>query len=41
MSLTYTTITKVYYRESDGGKIEKGDTVKYDVTTAKLESKAS
>lgn len=41
LSLTYTTITKVYYQEGDGGKIEKGDTVKYDVTTAKLESKAS
>lgn len=40
-SLVYTTISLVYYQESDSGKIEKGDTVKYDVTTAKLESKAS
>ena len=40
-SLTYTTLTKVYYQEGDGGKIEKGDTVKFDCTTGKLESKAS
>lgn len=41
LALTYTTLSIVYYREADGGKIEKGDTIKYDVTTAKLESKAS
>ncbi|GGB82456.1 hypothetical protein GCM10011352_05350 [Marinobacterium zhoushanense] len=40
-SLTYTTISNVYYREGANGKIEKGDTVKFDVTTGKLESKAS
>lgn len=39
-SLTYTTLTLVYYHEGDGGKIEKGDTVKFDCTTGKLESKA-
>ncbi|MBB1486614.1 Hcp family type VI secretion system effector [Oceanospirillum sediminis] len=39
-SMTYTTLAITYYQEADGGKIEKGDTVKYDVTTAKLESKA-
>lgn len=39
-SLTYTTLTLVYYNEADGGKIEKGDTVKFDCTTGKLESKA-
>jgi len=38
--LTYTTISKVYYQETDSGKIEKGDTVKFDTTTAQLESKA-
>lgn len=40
LSLTYTTLTLVYYNEGDGGKIEKGDTVKFDCTTGKLESKA-
>ncbi|MDK9759361.1 type VI secretion system tube protein Hcp, partial [Vibrio sp. D173a] len=40
-SLTYTTLTKVYYQEGDGGKIEKGDMVKFDCTTGKLESKAA
>ncbi len=40
-NLTYTTISKVYYQESSAGKIEKGDTVKFDTTTAQLESKAS
>ncbi|MBY4677085.1 Hcp family type VI secretion system effector [Marinobacterium arenosum] len=40
-NLTYATISKVYYTESDSGKIEKGDTVKFDTTTGKLESKAS
>ncbi|UJF17200.1 type VI secretion system tube protein Hcp [Vibrio sp. SS-MA-C1-2] len=39
-SLTYTTLTIVYYQENDAGKIEKGQTVKYDCTTGKLESKA-
>lgn len=39
-SLTYTALTLVYYNEADGGKIEKGDTVKFDCTTGKLESKA-
>lgn len=39
--LTYTTLSKVYYQETDGGTIEKGDTVKFDVTTANLESKAN
>lgn len=39
-SLTYTIVSLVYYNENDGGEIEKGDTIKYDVTTAKLESKA-
>lgn len=39
-NLTYTTISKVYYQESSAGKIEKGDTVKFDATTAQLESKA-
>ncbi|USD66341.1 type VI secretion system tube protein Hcp [Vibrio sp. SCSIO 43136] len=38
--LTYTTLTKVYYNEGDGGKIEKGHTVKFDCTTGQLESKA-
>ncbi|MFC6670685.1 Hcp family type VI secretion system effector [Marinobacterium aestuariivivens] len=41
LHLTYTTISQVYYVESTGGKIEKGDTVKFDTTTGKLESKAS
>lgn len=40
-SLTYTTLTQVYYQEDDGGKIAKGDTVKFDCTSGKLESKAS
>lgn len=40
-SLAYTTLTKVYYQEGAGGKIEKGDTVKFDCTTGKLESKAN
>ncbi|MGV1720324.1 type VI secretion system tube protein Hcp [Vibrio furnissii] len=40
-AMTYTTLTKVYYQESTGGKIEKGDTVKFDCTTGKLESKAA
>jgi type VI secretion system secreted protein Hcp len=39
-SLTYTTLTTVYYQEGDGGKIEKGATVKFDCTTGTLESKA-
>ena len=39
-SLTYTTLSNVYYQESDGGKIEKGATVKFDCTTGKLVSKA-
>ncbi|WP_027858910.1 type VI secretion system tube protein Hcp [Marinobacterium jannaschii] len=39
--LTYTTISKVYYQETEGGTIEKGDTVKFDTTTAQLESKAA
>lgn len=40
-SLTYTIVSLVYYNETDGGEIQKGDTIKYDVTTAKLESKAN
>ncbi|MEH6470517.1 MAG: type VI secretion system tube protein Hcp [Halopseudomonas sp.] len=40
-ALVYSAISKVYYYESDSGKIEKGDTVKYDVTLGKLESKAA
>lgn len=39
--LTYTTISKVYYQETDAGKIEKGDTVKFNTTNATLESKAN
>lgn len=40
-NLTYTTISKAYYQEAANGTIEKGDTVKFDVTKGKLESKAS
>lgn len=39
-SLIYTIIAITYYNEADNGTIEKGDTVKFDCTTAKLESKA-
>ena len=39
-TLTYTTLTIVYYQEADGGKIEKGSTIKYNCTTGVLESKA-
>ncbi|MFC3152719.1 type VI secretion system tube protein Hcp [Litoribrevibacter euphylliae] len=39
-NLTYTNLSITYYYEGDGGKIEKGDTIKYDTLTAKLESKA-
>lgn len=40
-TLTYTTLSNVYYQEGDGGKIEKGDTVKFDCTEGKLVSKSS
>ncbi|MEZ9894087.1 type VI secretion system tube protein Hcp, partial [Vibrio lentus] len=39
-SLTYTEISKAYYIESDGGKIEKGPEVGFDATTAKVTSTA-
>ncbi|EPJ50773.1 MAG: hypothetical protein OFPI_19270 [Osedax symbiont Rs2] len=39
-SLIYTVISITYYNEGTDGSIEKGDTIKFDVTTAKLESKA-
>jgi type VI secretion system secreted protein Hcp len=39
-SLTYVVISLVYYTENEAGEIIKGDTVKYDVSTGKLESKA-
>ncbi len=38
--LIYTIIAITYYTEGVDGAIEKGDTIKFDVTTAKLESKA-
>lgn len=40
-SMTYSVVSLVYYNENDGGEIVKGDTIKYDVPTAKLESKAN
>jgi len=40
-SLFYSTISLVYYYEKTGGGITKGDTVKFDVTTGTLESKAA
>jgi type VI secretion system secreted protein Hcp len=39
-SLTYVIMSLVYYTESTTGEIIKGDTVKYDVSKGKLESKA-
>ncbi|MCE0557542.1 MULTISPECIES: type VI secretion system tube protein Hcp [unclassified Motilimonas] len=39
-SLTYTQISKAYYIESDGGKIEKGPEVGFDAPTAKVTSTA-
>lgn len=39
--LTYSTLSKAYYYEDSKGDIQKGDTVKFDVTTANLESKAN
>lgn len=39
-SLTYTQISKAYYIEADGGKIEKGPEVGFDATTAKVTSTA-
>jgi type VI secretion system secreted protein Hcp len=39
-SLTYVTISLVYYWENLAGLVVTGDTVKYDVSTGKLESKA-
>mgnify|MGYP000017222242 FL=1 len=39
-SLTYTEISKAYYIEADGGKIEKGPEVGFDATTAKVTSTA-
>ncbi|GAA5647403.1 MULTISPECIES: Hcp family type VI secretion system effector [Vibrio] len=40
-SLTYTKISKAYYIEAEGGKIEKGPEVGFDATTAKVTSTAS
>lgn len=40
-SLTYTHISKSYYIEGEGGKIEKGHEVGFDPTTAKVTSTAS
>ena len=40
-SLTYTQISKAYYIEADGGKIEKGPEVGFDATTAKVTSTAN
>ncbi|MFY2508617.1 type VI secretion system tube protein Hcp [Vibrio pectenicida] len=40
-SLTYTEISKAYYIEGEGGKIEKGPEVGFDATTAKVTSTAS
>ncbi|MBU2898830.1 type VI secretion system tube protein Hcp [Vibrio hepatarius] len=40
-SLTYTKISKAYYIEGEGGKIEKGPEVGFDATTAKITSSAS
>ena len=39
-SLIYTIISIAYYTEDDQGNIQKGDTIKFDVPTAKLVSKA-
>lgn len=39
-SLTYTEISKAYYMEAEGGKIEKGPEVGFDATTAKVTSTA-
>lgn len=40
-SIVYTVISKAYYYEGDGGKIEKGPEVGFDATTAKVTSVAS
>lgn len=40
-SLTYTQVSKAYYIEGQGGKIEKGPEVGFDATTAKVTSTAS
>jgi len=41
LSLVYTEISKAYYIEAEGGKIEKGPEVGFDATTAKVTSTAS
>ena len=41
LDLVYTTFSTVYYTEGVDGKIEKGDTVKFDTTTNTVVSKAS
>lgn len=40
-ALTYTQISKAYYIEGEGGKIEKGPEVGFDATEAKVTSTAS
>jgi len=40
-SLAYAVLSLVYYYEDEAGTINKGDTIKYDVPTATLGSKAT
>lgn len=40
-SIAYTSFAITHYTEDEGGKIEKGDTIKFDLKTAQLVSKAT
>lgn len=40
LTLAYTVFSVTHYTEDEGGKIEKGDTIKFDLKSAKLLSKA-
>lgn len=39
-TIVYTAFSITHYTEDEGGKIEKGDTIKFDLKTAQLVSKA-
>ena len=39
-SIAYTSIAIAHYNEEDNGEIKKGDTIKFDLATAKLVSAA-